>query len=57
MIYYKVTRIDQTKDPITYFVLFSDFDPTTFKSAKGYKQEYVFNYKEIFTPATSYDKI
>jgi len=29
---YKVTRIDQTKDPITHFALFLDCDPTTFES-------------------------
>lgn len=33
MIDCEVTWLDQTEDPITYFALFSDCDPTTFKSA------------------------
>ena len=30
---YEVTGIDQSKDPLTHFALFSDCDPTTFESA------------------------
>ena len=30
---YEVTGIDNLEDPITHFALFSDYDPTTFKTA------------------------
>ena len=30
---YEVTRIDQSKDPLTHFALFSDCDPTNFEVA------------------------
>ncbi|RDY10868.1 hypothetical protein CR513_04541, partial [Mucuna pruriens] len=30
---YEVTEIHQSKDPLTYFALFSDYDPTTFEEA------------------------
>lgn len=33
MIDYEVTGIDQSEDPLTYFALFSDCDPTVFEEA------------------------
>ena len=40
MIIYKLTRIDQSEDPLIYFALFSDCDPTGYEETiKDSKQQ------------------